>query len=128
MDEPTIRFPVTCPQCGREELGNSRSRMWRMRFFSDATPCTFMRAVTITIGPRTNGNCSRSASTSARPGYTPIRLMFTTELFSGRVFHAASSKIRSHEIVRTSQPVLPADICNLAGIHVPSNDPIPAAE
>lgn len=20
MDEPTIRFPVTCPQCGREEL------------------------------------------------------------------------------------------------------------
>jgi hypothetical protein len=21
MDEPTIRFPVTCPQCGTEELG-----------------------------------------------------------------------------------------------------------
>ena len=21
MDEPTVRFPVTCPECGRETLG-----------------------------------------------------------------------------------------------------------
>ena len=48
MNEPTIRFPVTCPQCGREELREYAvaevaaallARPGRLRLHTDCHQC-----------------------------------------------------------------------------------------
>jgi hypothetical protein len=52
MTEPTIQFPVSCPKCGREELGEYSVAEVAGRSSPLPRDCDCMHRATIIAGPR----------------------------------------------------------------------------